>query len=86
MNPVWLSVGSLLFTTTTYYLLKNYLVEWGVRTFLKGRARPQSSKEEEVTLNGHTHANGVITKPVSGGESSSVKLITKGDMAEVAQL
>ena len=86
MNPVWLSVGSLIFTTTTYYLLKNYLVEWGVRTFLKGRARLESHKEEEATLNGYAHANGVIAKPSSGGESGSVKLITKGDMAEVAQL
>lgn len=87
MNAVWLSTGSLLFTTTAYYLLKNYLVEWGVRTFLKGRARPESHKKEEATQNGHTHAlNGVITKPASAPESGSVKLITKGDMAEVAQL
>ena len=88
MNPVWLGAGSLLFTATAYYLLKNYLVEWGCRTFLKGRVRLESDKKKsEATQNGHTHTlNGVITKPVSTESCRSVKLVTKGDMAEVAQL
>lgn len=90
MNPVWLASGSLLFTTTAYYLLKNYLVEWGCRTFLKGRVRiysdSYSEKKSEASQNGHAHAvNGVVTKPASG-ESSSLTFVSKGDIAEVAQL
>ena len=86
-----LSFGSLLYTTTFYYLLKTYLVEWGCRRFLKGRVRlcsdyEAAKKRTEASVNGHTHAvNGVVTKPATGG-SESLTLVTKGDMAEVAQL
>lgn len=93
MSPLALSIGSLLFTTTSYYLLKNYLVEWGCRRFLKGRVRlVDSEKKSDATRqqNGHTHAvNGVVktsTKPVAEEGSDSRARVTKGDMAEVAQL
>ena len=89
MSPLVLSIGSLLFTATTYYLLKNYLVEWGCRRYLKGRVRlVDSEKESEASQqNGHTHANGVVpTKTVAEGGGDSRARVTKGDMAEVAQL
>ena len=87
MNPVVLSVGSLIFTTTAYYLLKNYLVEWGCRRFLKGRVRLETDKKKEGKQNGHTHAvNGVVHKTSSAGEEDGVAFVTRGDMAEVAQL
>ena len=90
MSPLVLSIGSLLFTTTSYYLLKNYLVEWGCRRFLKGRVRLVDSEEKESEAsqqNGHTQANGVVpTKTVAEGGSDSRARVTKGDMAEVAQL
>ena len=91
--PLVLSIGSLLFTTISYYLLKNYLVEWGCRRFLKGRVRlvdsEKKAESETSQQNGHTHANGVVpTNPVaeSAAGSDGLARVTKGDMAEVAQL
>ena len=92
--PLVLSIGSLLFTTISYYLLKNYLVEWGCRRFLKGRVRlvdsEKKAESETSQQNGHTHAaNGVVpTNPEAEGAAGSDGLtrVTKGDMAEVAQL
>ena len=90
MSPLLLSFGSLIFTTTSYYLLKNYLVEWGCRRFLKGRVRLVNSKESEAPSqqNGHTHANGVVPtkESVAEGGGDGLTRVTKGDMAEVAQL
>jgi hypothetical protein len=92
MSPLLLSIGSLLFTTTAYYFLKNYLVEWGCRRFLKGRVRLVHSAEKKESeapsqQNGHTHANGVVpTKSVAEGGGDSLTRVTRGDMAEVAQL
>ena len=46
----------------------------------------EKKSEAEATQNGHTHvANGVATKPVAGG-SDSPTFVSRGDMAEVAQL
>ena len=90
MNPVWLATGSLLFTTTAYYLLKNYLVEWGCKRFLRGRVRLDSDKKKESQLNGHTHAaNGEAvgqTVTARAGDGDTLKYVSKGDMAEVSQL
>ena len=48
----------------------------------------ESEKKSEASQqNGHTHAvNGVIKKPVAEGGGDSPTRVTKGDMAEVAQL
>lgn len=89
MNSVagWLIPSTLLFTTTAYYLLKNYLVEWGCRKFLKGRVRLYSDDAEKTNgaiPNGHAHvANGVAKFPK---ENSSLTVLSRGDLAEVAQL
>ena len=83
---MWLSLGSLVFTTTAYYLLKNYLVEWGCRRFLKGRVRLESDKKTEGVQNGHTHAVNGVSHNSASGEGDGPQFVSKGDMAEVAQL
>lgn len=110
MNAVagWLIPSTLLFTTTAYYLLKNYLVEWGCRKFLKGRVRLYSDdagKTNGAVPNGHAHVANGDAKFANGGakfanggakfangdakfakENSTLTVLTRGDVAEVAQL
>ena len=96
MNAVagWLIPSTLLFTTTAYYLLKNYLVEWGCRKFLKGRVRLYSDdagKTNGAIPNGHAHVANGDAKFANGDakfakENSSLTVLTRGDVAEVAQL
>jgi len=87
----FLITGTLLFTTTAYYLLKNYLVEWGCRKFLKGKVKLYSDVQKEKDtaqngVNGHAHAGAVNGIAKFAKEGSKVTVLTRGDLAEVAQL
>ena len=88
MSPLWLVTGTLVFTTTSYFLLKHYLIEWGCRKFLKGRVRINSDlKTIEANQNGHAHVtNGMAAGMVGENGHDNVTVLSKGMMAEIAEL
>lgn len=83
--PYLLILGLLLFTFSCYYLLKVYLVEWGCRTFLKSRVKI-------VVGNDGDTVSGVPPASTTGDDDKAKKgrerltSVTRGDLAEIAQL
>ena len=83
----FLILGSLLFNFGFYYLLKTYLVEWGCRRFLKDRVKiAQPLIHDDVKHIGEGAGDArADDKSVFKGKGSLTTL-SKGDMAEIAQL
>ena len=86
-----LSLGSLLFTFSSYHLLKTYLVEWGCRTFLKGRVKVVGRDDDGgavKTARRESSASGSVI--ADHGKAKKVQenltTVTRGDLAEIAQL
>ena len=84
-----LILGSLLFTFSSYYFLKTHLVEWGCRTFLKGRVKVVRRGDDGAvnTLSGESSAL-VITDHDNKAKKleENLTIVTRGDLAEIAQL
>ena len=90
--------GSLLFTFGYYYLLKTYLVEWGCRKVLKHRVQIAARHSDDSNRGnaGTTKSSPGTTgdaasasdsdKTVKSDFSNCLTAVTKGDLAEVAQL
>ena len=75
--------GTLLFTFTSYYLLKSYLVEWACRRFLKDRVRIVQHRDPAVGTSSPRATDSDKTTKKNEGELNPV---TKGDLAEISQL
>ena len=100
MSSLWLMTGTLVFTTTVYFLLKHYLVEWSCRSFLKGKVEIDRSdlKKREAgrsSQNGYAYTR-VASDMTAGmparfgkkgrGGSGDMTILSKGVMAEIAEL
>ena len=96
MSPLWLVTGTLVFTTTAYFLLKHYLVEWACRHFLKGKvvidrtteaSRSSQNRYAYTKVAGDVRTAGVAGYGEKGcGGAGDVTVLTKGVMAEIAEL
>lgn len=75
--------GTLLFTFTSYYLLKSCLVEWVCRKFLRDRVRVVQHHDPTHETSSARPSESDKPSQMNEGKLTSV---TKGDLAEISQL
>ena len=84
-SPYLLILGLLLFTFSCYYLLKVYLVEWGCRTFLISRVKIVDGDDGD-TVSGVPSASTTSDDDKAKKCKERLTSVTRGDLAEIAQL